>query len=75
MEIEKKIETAKKHSEDVANAYVALKEKQKEMEEEQYREIITRAIKRDKRKGKGSLDAQRLRELNEVRMMQAKERL
>ena len=75
MEIEKKIENAKKHSEDVANAYVALKDKQKEMEEEQYRDIITRAIKRDKRKGKGPQDAKRLREMNEERMIQAKERL
>lgn len=33
MEIEKKIENAKKHSEDVANAYVVLKEKQKVDEE------------------------------------------
>lgn len=68
MEVEKKVETAKKHSEDVQMAYNELKERQQVEQEHKIAEIITAQIKREKKKSRAPMDAKQMREKNEERM-------
>ena len=73
--MEKYAERAKRHSEDISNAFTVRHEKQQMSEEKRITEVVYNHMKREKRRSRVSIDAKVLKEKNEARMKEVKERL